>query len=260
MENASAIFYDDKLFANRTLKDGIIAHETAHQWFGDAVTAREWGHLWLSEGFATYFAALWTQFVRGDAAFNTEMASIRGQILADKVVAERPVLDTTQTNYLALLNTNSYQKGGYILYMLHQQLGDSVFFGGLKSYYARYRHGTAMSNDLRRELEQASGQSLGQFFEQWLTRPGVAELTIGWAYDSASQRVSLKVLQEGPRGAYDLTVPLVMTDVAGAKTVVMVHVPAESRATIALHERYATRPRSLTFDPDGRLLARITRL
>ncbi|MEO8621542.1 MAG: M1 family metallopeptidase, partial [bacterium] len=260
MENASAIFYDDKLFANRTLKDGIIAHETAHQWFGDAVTEREWGHLWLSEGFATYFAALWTQFIRGDNAFRAEMATIRGQILADKVVAERPVLDTTQRNYLALLNTNSYQKGGYILYMLHQQLGDSAFFGGLKAYYARYRHGTAMSSDLRRELEQASGQSLGQFFDQWLTRPGVAELTIGWAYDSLEQRVSLKVLQEGPRGAYDLDVPLVMTDAAGAKTVVMVHVPADSRATIALHERYATRPRSLTFDPDGRLLARITRL
>ena len=260
MENASAIFYDDKLFANRTLKDGIIAHETAHQWFGDAVTEREWGHLWLSEGFATYFAALWVQFVRGDVAFRSEMATIRREILADKVVAERPVLDTAQRNYLALLNTNSYQKGGYILYMLHQRLGDSAFFGGLRTYYATYRHGTALSDDLRRELERSSHQSLGQFFEQWLQRPGVAEPAIGWAYDPAAGTVSVRVTQEGPRGAYELSLPVIVTDATGSSNRVMVHVQAESRATIVLPAHYAARPRSLTFDPDEQQLARITRL
>lgn len=260
MENASAIFYDDKLFANRTLKDGIIAHETAHQWFGDAVTEREWGHLWLSEGFATYFAALWTQFVRGDAAYRAEMATIRTEILADTVVAARPVLDTAQTNYLALLNANSYQKGGYILYMLHQQLGDSAFFGGLRTYYAMYRHGTALSDDLRRELERSSHQALGQFFEQWLRRPGVAEPAIGWAYDQAAATVSLRVVQDGSRGAYALPLTVIVTDASGASTRVMVNIPAEARATIVLPARYAARPLALAFDPDARMLARMTRL
>ena len=260
MENASAIFYDDKLFANRTLKDGIIAHETAHQWFGDAVTEREWGHVWLSEGFATYFAALWTQFVRGDAAYRSEMRTIRKEILADTIVAERPVLDTAQKNYLALLNTNSYQKGGYILYMLQQQLGDSAFFGGIRTYYATYRHGTALSDDLRRELERSSGKPLTQFFDQWLRRSGVAEPAIGWAYDAAAGTVSLRVVQEGPRGAYELSLPVIVTDAAGTSTRATVNIPAEPRATIVLPGRYATRPRSLTFDPDERMLARITRL
>ena len=260
MENASAIFYDDKLFANRTLADGIIAHETAHQWFGDAVTEREWGHLWLSEGFATYFAALWTQFVRGDAAYRSEMATIRQQVLADKVVAERPVLDTAQTNYLALLNANSYQKGGYILYMLHQQLGDSAFFGGLRSYYAAHRHGTALSDDLRRELERSSRQPLGQFFEQWLRRPGAAEPAIGWAHDATAGTVSIRVVQDGPRGAYEFPLVVAVTDAAGVDTRATVHVPAEARATIVLPAHYAERPRALAFDPDERLLARITRL
>src|SRR3954470_14505771 len=123
MENASAIFYDDKLFTSRQLGEGIIAHETAHQWFGDAVTEREWGHLWLSEGFATYFAALWTRQAHGEAAFQKERATIRDQILADSVVARRPVIDTLQTNYLELLNANSYQKGGYVLYMLNREIG-----------------------------------------------------------------------------------------------------------------------------------------
>ena len=260
MENASAIFYDDELFANRTLKDGLIAHETAHQWFGDAVTEREWGHVWLSEGFATYFAALWTQFVRGDAAYRAEMAAIRRQIFADPVVAERPVLDTAQTNYLALLNANSYQKGGYVLYMLHQQLGDSAFFAGLRSYYATYRHRTALSDDLRRELERSSHQSLGQFFEQWLRRPGVAEPAIGWAYDATAGTVSVRVVQESPRGAYELSIPVLVTDASGGSTRVMVTIPAEVHATVVLPAHFTARPRALTFDPDERLLARITRL
>ena len=260
MENASAIFYDDKLFAGRTLKDGIIAHETAHQWFGDAVTEREWGHLWLSEGFATYFAALWTQFVRGDAAYRAEMAQIRGEVLADKVVAERPVLDTAETHYLSLLNTNSYQKGGYILYMLHRQLGDSAFFGGLRSYYATYRHGTALSIDLQHELERTSHVSLAQFFDQWLRRPGVATPAIGWAYDATAGTVSVRVVQDGAHGAYELSLPVTIVDAAGRSTQEMVRIPAEREATIPLPAHYSSKPRSLAFDPGDLLLARITRL
>lgn len=260
MENASAIFYDDKLFASRTLMDGIIAHETAHQWFGDAVTEREWSHLWLSEGFATYFAALWTQFVRGDASYRAEMAEIRRQVLSDKVVAERPVLDTAQTHYLALLNTNSYQKGGYILYMLHRQLGDSAFFTGLRSYYATYRHGTALSADLQHELERSSHVSLEQFFDQWLRRPGFATPAIGWAYDAGTGTVSVRVVQEGAHAAYQLSLPVTVIDAAGRSTQEMVIVPAEARATIPLPAHYSSRPRSMAFDPGELLLARITRL
>ena len=260
MENASAIFYDDKLFAGRTLKDGIIAHETAHQWFGDAVTERDWGHLWLSEGFATYFAALWTQFVRGAAAYRAEMAQIRSEVLADKVVADRPVLDTAETQYLALLNTNSYQKGGYILYMLHRQLGDSAFFGGLRSYYATYRHGTALSIDLQHELERSSHVSLEQFFDQWLRRPGVATPAIGWAYDATAGTVSVRVVQDGAHGAYELSLPVTIVDATGRSTQEMVRIPAEALATVTLPAHYASKPRSLAFDPGELLLARITRL
>ncbi len=260
MENASAIFYDDKLFAGRTLKDGIIAHETAHQWFGDAVTEREWGHLWLSEGFATYFAALWTQVARGDAAYRAEMATIRSEVLADSVVAVRPVLDTTETRYLALLNANSYQKGGYILYMLHQQLGDSAFFGALRSYYATYRHGTALSDDLQREMERASHASLAQFFNQWLRRPGVATPSLGWAYDAGTGAVTIRVVQDGAQGAYELSLPVTIVDAAGRSAQELVRIPARAQVTIPLPAHYASRPRTVAFDPDSVLLARITRL
>ncbi|MFL5521309.1 MAG: M1 family metallopeptidase [Gemmatimonadales bacterium] len=257
MENATAIFYAYDLFPTRKMTEGLIAHETAHQWFGDAVTEREWGHLWLSEGFATYFAALWTQRSRGDSAFRMEMAEIRRQVLEDSVVARRPVIDTAQTNYLALLNANSYQKGGYVLYMLHRQIGDSAFFRGLRSYYLNHRHGNALSDDLRAELERASGASLGQFFEQWLRRPGVAAPSIGWAYDAADSTISLVVLQDSTRGTYEL--PLIVMGSFGADQPLRteVRVPAQPRATITLPGRFPTRPVSMSFDPDHFLLARI---
>ena len=260
MENASAIFYDGKAFSKHTLKDGTIAHEIAHQWFGDAVTEREWAHLWLSEGFATYFAALWEQYIRGDTAFRRTMSKMRGEILTDSVVAKRPVIDTAQTDYLSLLNANSYQKGGYVLYMLHREVGDSAFFRALKSYYATYRHGTALSDDLRREMEKTSGRSLAQFFNQWLRRPGFAEPSIGWAFDEAAGRVSLFVLQDGLRGAYELPLTVVVTDADNVERRVLVTVPAEARATVPLPGQFARKPRSLAFDPDSLLLARISRL
>lgn len=260
MENASAIFYDGKLFSKRTMKDGIIAHETAHQWFGDAVTEREWAHLWLSEGFADYFAALWEQYIRGDTAFRLAMSKMRDKILSDSVVAKRPVIDTAQTDYLALLNANSYDKGAWVLYMLHREVGDSAFFRGLKSYYATYRHGTALTDDLRREIETSSGRSLAQFFEQWLRRPGFAEPRIGWAFDSSAGGVSLFVLQDGPHGAYELPLTVVITDAENVERRIVVTVPAEARATVLLPGRFTRRPRSLAFDPDSQLLARISRL
>ncbi|MDB4892221.1 MAG: hypothetical protein JWL61_4076 [Gemmatimonadetes bacterium] len=275
MENASAIFYDGKLFDTQRMSEGLIAHETAHQWFGDAVTEREWGHLWLSEGFATYFAALWTLSGHGDAAYRTEMAAIRKQVLGDKVVAARPVIDTAQTDYLRLLNANSYQKGGYILYMLHQQIGDSAFFGGIRSYYAKYRNGNALSDDLRVELEESSRLPLKPFFDQWLRRPGFAEPTIGWAYDAATSTVTVRVLQQDARcismdaalscegnktNPYELSLPIVVTDATGATSQLTVDIPASQRATIQLPGRYSSRPRAVAIDPDERLLARITRL
>jgi aminopeptidase N len=260
MENASAIFYDGKLFPTRKVRDDLIAHETAHQWFGDAVTEREWAHLWLSEGFATYFAALWEQYIRGDAAFRRTMAQMRAEILADSVVAKRPVIDTAQTEYLALLNANSYQKGGYVLFMLHRELGDSAFFRGLKSYYATYRHSTAVSDDLRRELEKSSGRSLAQFFDQWLRRPGVAEPAIGWAFDAARGSISVFVEQEGEHGPYALPLTVVVTDAENVEHRLVVSVPADARVTVPLPGRFERRPKSLAFDPDMLLLARISRL
>jgi aminopeptidase N len=260
MENASAIFYDGKLFSNEKVTDGLLAHEMAHQWFGDAVTEREWGHLWLSEGFADYFAALWDLQARGDSGYKATLDSMRATVLADSVVTRRPVIDTAQTDLMALLNANSYDKGAFVLSMLHRQLGDSAFFRGVRSYYLAHRHGNAVSDDLRVELERSSGRSLGQFFDQWLRRPGWAEPAIGWAYDAATGTVSVFAVQEGRFGAYALSLPVDVTDADNARHHLIVDLPAAARATVPLPGHFPRRPASLDFDPDSTLLARISRL
>ena len=257
MENATAIFYADQLFRSGRMGEGIIAHETAHQWFGDAVTEREWPHLWLSEGFATYFAALWTEHARGDTAFRHDMQNIRAQVLADtSAVPTHAVIDTTERDLLALLNVNSYQKGGFVLHMLRRQVGDSAFFAALRSYYSSFRDGTALSDDLRSAMEQASAQKLDWFFRQWLERPGFPELDVTWSSDSSSHQVMLDIAQGSRFGAFRFPLTVEVRGADGAVRRATVVVPAELRARLAV-PMPITAPRALIADPDVELLARI---
>jgi len=178
MENSSAIFYARAPWSAQELGEGIIAHETAHQWWGDAVTEREWSHLWLSEGFATYFDALFYQAIDGEAAFRQEMAGNRRAVLGSDASDYPVVYDTT--NLYWLLNTNNYQKGAWVLHMLRGLMGDDAFFGALRDFYAANSGGTVLTDDLRAALEARHGESLGWFFDQWLHRPGYPTVDFHW--------------------------------------------------------------------------------
>ena len=254
MENATAIFYSDQGFRRGTLPEGTVAHEIAHQWFGDAVTEREWGHLWLSEGFATYFAELWTRQAYGDSAFRASMAKIRDVIVKSEVTATRPVLDTAQTAYLELLNTNSYQKGGWTLHMLRALVGDSAFFRGVRAYYLEQRHGTALTADLQRAVERASGKELGWFFDQWLRRPGYAEVKVRWRWDRASRRVVLEVEQGARFAPYRFPLTVELRDTKGASRRATVDVAARPTQRIVVPLTASAAPASVVLDPDVRVL------
>jgi aminopeptidase N len=255
MENATVIFYSDRAFREGTLGVGLVAHETAHQWFGNAVTPRDWPHLWLSEGFATYFTQLWAEHDEGREAFRAGMSRIREQILAAPVVAQRPVVDTAQTDLMQLLNANSYQKGGWVLHMLRAEVGDSAFFQGVRAYYEANRHGTAVTDDLRREMERAAGRELGWFFDQWLRRPGYAELTTGWRHDARQRRVVLDVEQGTRFAPYRLPLTVEVVDAAGTTHRVAVELAAQRRQQVALPLELDAAPRGVTLDPDVRVLA-----
>ena len=230
MENATAIFYADGLFRRGGVTEGLIAHETAHQWFGDAVTERLWPHVWLSEGFATYFAALWTQHAHGDSAFRAEMERSRSYILNDTTaVVKRPVIDTLETVLVALLNNNSYAKGGFVLHMLRSELGDSAFFAGIRDYYTKHKHGTALTADLQVALEHASGKNLQAFFDQWLRRPGYPEVTVALERVAPLGKSALTVAQTGRFGYFEFPLTVVLVDRSGAQH--RYRIPVAARAS-----------------------------
>lgn len=179
MENASAIFYARAPWSEREMGEGVIAHETVHQWFGDSVTPAEWAHLWVSEGFATYFDYVFFGEVDGPEALRERLATDRREILASEA-SDRPVVDTAAVDLYSLLNTNSYQKGAWVLHMLRGTVGDSAFFEGIRRYYERGREGTATTADVRRVMEEVSGRELGWFFRQWLHEPGHPVLDLDW--------------------------------------------------------------------------------
>lgn len=179
MENASAIFYDERTVDGRQDDESLIAHEIAHQWFGDMATEKSFAHLWLSEGFATYLAHRYLESKYGADHLNAEMKSDRDKIIAFARNSRQPVVDSV-SDFMELLNPNSYEKGGWILHMLRRQLGDAVFQQIIRKYYETYAGKNAETKDLQKIVEEVSGKDFSVFFQQWLYVPGVPELDIEW--------------------------------------------------------------------------------
>ena len=178
LENAGAIFYSENSVTGLGKAERLIAHEIAHQWFGDCVTEADWHHVWLSEGFATYLTSMYSESTQGKEKLASDMARSRKMILKDSEKGVKPVIDSTITNLMDLLSINSYQKGSWILHMLRSEIGDSSFINGLKLYYNRFKNSNALSIDLQKAMEETSGKDLNVFFTQWLYIAGQPELKI----------------------------------------------------------------------------------
>ena len=184
MENASAIFYFEESVTSPDI-ESLMAHEIAHQWFGDGASEKNFGHLWLSEGFATYMTNLYLENKYGADTLKKRMILDRKKVLSFEKKRFTPVVDTAVNGqYMQLLNANSYEKGNWVLHMLRRKLGDDLFWKGVRAYYAKYKGSNANTDDLRLVMEQTSGQDLKQFFTQWLRTPGHPSLDVAWNYDA----------------------------------------------------------------------------
>ena len=254
MENVGAIFYSEQAIAQGADIEVVVAHEIVHQWFGDGVTQSNWQHLWLSEGFATYFANLYFEEADGVDAFRALVAEDRTGYLQSGDAA-LPLVDTTATllpDLFALLNTNSYQKGALVLHMLRGMLGDDAFFEGVRSYYTSHRYGNALSSDLQRSLEQASGRNLATFFDQWVYSPGHPVLRLTQRYDDAAEELLVTIQQVQPADwpVFQFDTEL-LVEAGGNRE----RFPASvTGRTTALRVPLARAPDSITLDPDGWLL------
>ncbi|MGI9628388.1 MAG: M1 family aminopeptidase [Longimicrobiales bacterium] len=194
MENSSAIFYSEQAMASGQLSEGTVSHEIAHQWFGDSATQTEWSQLWLSEGFATYFGALFFEEADGTDDFRNRMETARQSYLRSGVTG-LPVVGPAPANLFQLLNANSYEKGGWVLHMLRGLVGDEAFFEGIRRYYATYAFGNATTDDLREVMEGAADRPLDWFFQQWVFEPGYPVLESEWEWDDANSEVVVTIRQ-----------------------------------------------------------------
>lgn len=250
MENTTAIFYsENEIAAGENIED-TVAHETAHQWFGNSVTIRDWHELWLSEGFATYLMALYYQHADGEPRFRAMMEEER-QIFLQSVAASRPVIDRAETNLEELLNANTYQKGAWILHMLRGIVGDEAFFSGIRRFYQSHRLAHATTADLRNAFEAVTSRDLEWFFTQWLDKPGYPRLRGDMKWDGESREVSVTIEQTQHSSWPTYRLPLVI-ELSGA-TSERHHVDLTQRKQTFVF-RASDPPRALAIDPDSLVL------
>lgn len=245
MELASAIFYGEKdVAAGR----GPVVHEIAHQWFGNAVTERDWDDVWLSEGFATYFALLFTEHDEGRDAFVEGLKRSRDQVFAlTQKLPEAPIVHRNLDDMRHVLSGLIYQKGGWVLHMLRAEVGTEHFWTAIREYYRRYQDLNASTADLQAVFEQVSGRDLEWFFTQWLTRPGLPKLEGTWRYDAAARQVEVTLTQVQAANAFRLNLDVGLTAVTGGLPRIERVEMTSKRATMRFDA--ATEPAAVVIDP-----------
>ncbi len=195
MENASCIFYSERSVTGSQTAWSLLAHEIAHQWFGNSVTECDWPQLWLSEGFATYLTDIYREKAYGEENMKKSLEEERQEVI-QWPGTEKIAVVSSGINPRRMLTPVTYQKAGWFLHMLRNYIGDSAFRRSLKQYYANYRDGIASTSDFQLVAEKSSGKKLGDFFAQWLYRPGFPKLDISWNYDTIRKSILISVHQE----------------------------------------------------------------
>jgi aminopeptidase N len=212
MENSSAIFYTESSFHENPVSEDPVAHEIAHQWFGDSVTPADWDHLWLSEGFADYFEALFNQHMEGHESLKRAMAGYKDRLEAYGPARNLPLIDPAQTDPRKKLNALTYEKGAWVLHMLRGMLGDAQFFKGIRRYYSLYEGKSIFSEDFQAVMESVSGIPLSGFFKRWLYQPGWPEYRISWHWDETAGDVELHIRQAQSTELFDMPLEIVFVE------------------------------------------------
>jgi len=240
LENAGAIFYSERSVTGRGMVEGLIAHEIAHQWFGNSVTENDWHHVWLSEGFATYLTSMYFEDTRGEDYLRTDLDSTRARVVRYYRKNKMPVIDTTVTDLMKLLNTNSYQKGAWVLHMLRNEIGDDSFKKGLRLFYERYKNTNVRTLDFMNVMEEVSGKQLDNFFHQWLWTGGHPELTI--KSETVKRKTSTITITQRQDHLFEFPIEIKVITKEGEETL---RIPVNERVT-----KYIYKGKIISFQPD----------
>ncbi|MGS0526188.1 M1 family metallopeptidase [Zobellia nedashkovskayae] len=248
LENAGTIAYFENSVNGKNEVEGLIAHEIAHQWFGNSASENDWNHVWLSEGFATYFAILYQESVYGNDKRKEELELDRKQIIDYYLQNPSPIVDPSITDPMKVLSINTYQKGGWVLNMLRHKLGDKVFWKGIQAYYKAYRDSNAMSADFQKIMEEISGEDLEEFFQQWLFTKGHPELKWDWSYAKKNLQINIEQLQKH----HVFKFPIEIGVIKDGKTVIYQMDMENARKSLTIKLDY--QPDDVILDPESWLL------
>jgi aminopeptidase N len=228
MENSSATTNTSSSLVNPKLapeyvtgQDDLISHELMHQWFGDLVTCKDWGNIWLNEGFATFGETLWIEFKFGkdEADYNRWEAS--REWFAQNELFKKPIVrhDFSVESDSDEFDGNAYTKGGWVLDMLRHQLGEDAYFRGMKHYLDVNRGKNVVTADLTKAIEEATHTNVDLFFDQWIYGAGAPKFDLAYSYDAEKHKVSLTVKQtqtrEGRVGLFTVPVEVEITTASG---------------------------------------------
>ncbi len=272
MENSSATTNTAESLRNPKLvpeyeedEDPLISHELGHQWFGDLVTTKDWGNIWLNEGFATFMETVWTESHYGKDAADYERWQGARQWFAMRSLYTKPIVryDFEDSEEF---DGNAYGKGGWVLYMLRRQLGDQAFYAGLKHYLEVNRGNNVMTPDLSKAIEEATHTNVDAFFQQWLYGAGAPKFEVSYTYDDAKKRIAMTVKQtqkvEGRVGLFHVPVDVEITTGSGPK-LYPIHVthesevftfPADSAPLMVLFDKGTQVLKSMEFKKDRKEL------
>ncbi len=251
LENANTIFYFENSVTGKGEQEALIAHEIAHQWFGNSTTENDWHHVWLSEGFATYFTSLYIEHTFGREFFLKQMLSNREKVMRYHQKVSRPIIDTAVRDPKLVLNPNTYEKAAWVLHMLRQTLGDEVFWRGIREYYAKFDGKNVMTEDFQNVMEQVSGQNLSSFFQQWLYREGHPKLNVRWHFDESNKTLKIRVEQSQLTAAFDFPLELAVLGEGTQFELHTIRVNSQSSEVVLPLQRA---PKALSLDPMVKLL------
>ncbi len=258
MENTSAttlgswILHDERAHLDYSA-DGLIAHEMAHQWFGDLVTCRDWAHVWLNEGFASFMEPVWYEHHLGKdeydyAIYQDMQAAIRGG-------KKRPIVDRFYEDPDDMFDSRAYPKGSSVLHMLRRRVGDELFWTSVRTYLTRYAHQPVETWQFRRVFEEVTGRSLERFFYDWTERPGAPELEFRFDWDASENLAELAFKQTQKEDAFEIPVEVEFRFDEGEPIVVRRTMTGKS---LRVWYPLPSYPRMVLLDPRDAVLKELT--
>jgi aminopeptidase N len=254
MENTSAAalredFLLDKKAALDFDHDFALAHELAHQWYGNLISCRGWEHVWLNEGLASYLQSLWSEHDRGPEEFERGLEEKARKYLLESRRYRRPLAGAA--GEAARFDSHAYEKGAWVLHMLRRRSGDAVFWQALRGYTARHKDGAADSEDLRRAFEEAGAGELKDFFGQWVHGAGHPVLAVSMRWEAESGQAVLEISQKQNGPLFRLPLAVELTWPGGSRRV---HMPLSGRKNV-FRWPLPRKPSMVRVDPEFALLA-----